>query len=128
MLDGARGISAAHGEPAASLEALVDLHVAFAVEQRALIGVWAREAHALSDDVRRSLRRRMREYEQPWQEVLSCLREDLEPAEVAVVTGATIAMLNATAFSTPGVSTEQLAGLLRTMALSALLSRGPGDS
>lgn len=124
MLDGAQGISAAHGDAAASLEALVDLHITFAVEERALIGVWAREVHALSDDLRRSLRRRMRAYEQPWQEVLSCLREDLEPAEVAVVTGATIAMLNATAFATPGVSEEQLAGLLRTMALSALLSRG----
>ena len=68
------------------------------------------------------LRRRMRAYEQPWQEVLTCLRDDLEPAEVAVVTGATLAMLNATALGTAGVSRERLAGLLRTMALAALLA------
>jgi AcrR family transcriptional regulator len=122
MLDGARGISAASGDPLASLEALVDLHVAFAVDQRALIGVWGRELPALSDDLRWALRRRMRAYEQPWQEVLACLRDDLGPAEVAVVTGATLAMLNATAFSTTGISRERLAGLLRTMALAALLA------
>ena len=122
MLDGARGISTADGEPLASLEALVELHVAFAVDERALIAVWGRELPALSDDVRRSLRRRMRAYEQPWQEVLACLRDDLDAAEVAVVTGATLSMLNATALSTAGVSRERLAGLLRTMALAALLA------
>jgi AcrR family transcriptional regulator len=126
MLDGAQGISAASGDPFASLQALVDLHVAFAVQERALIAVWGRELPALSDDLRRSLRRRMRAYEQPWQEVLACLRDDLDPAEVAVVTGATLAMLNATALTTAGVSAEQLAGLLRTMALAALLAERTG--
>ena len=122
MLDGAQGISAAADDPRASLEALVELHVAFAVDERALIGVWGRELPALSDELRRSLRRRMRAYEQPWQEVLALLRADLDPAEVAVVTGATLAMLNATALSTSGVSRERLARLLRTMALAALLA------
>ena len=105
-----------------SLEALVELHVAFAVDERALLGVWGRELPALSDDLRRSLRRRMRAYEQPWQEVLACLRGDLDQAEVAVVIGATLAMLNATALATAGVSRERLAALLRTMALAALLA------
>ena len=123
MLEGARGIPAAHEDPHAALEALVDLHVAFAVEQRALIGVWIREARALSDDVRRSLRKRMRAYEQPWHQVLAQLREDLDPAEVAVVTGSTLAMLNGTAFTSPDVEAERLEVLLRRMALAALLSR-----
>jgi hypothetical protein len=64
----------------------------------------------------------MRAYEQPWQEVLAFLRDDLAPEEVAVVIGATLAMLNATAVSTTGVSRERLAALLRTMALAALLA------
>ncbi len=122
MLEGAHGISAASGDARAGLEALVELHVAFAVEERALIGVWVRELPALSDDLRRSLRRRMRAYEQLWQEVLACLRPDLEPAELAVVTGATLAMLNAAALPTTGVSRERLAGLLRSTALAALLA------
>jgi AcrR family transcriptional regulator len=123
MLEGARGISAAHGDPQASLEALVDLHVLFAVEERALIGVWVREMRALSDDARRSLRGQMRAYEQPWQEVLGRLRDDLDADEVAVVIGATIAMLNATAFTTSELSRDRLAALLRSVALGALLTR-----
>ena len=123
MLEGARGIPAAHEDPHAALEALVDLHVAFAVEQRALIGVWVREARALSDEVRRSLRRRMRAYEQPWHQVLGQLRDDLDADEVAVVTGSTLAMLNGTAFTSPAVEPERREVLLRRMALAALLSR-----
>ena len=123
MLDGAQGISTASGEPIDSLRALVDLHVAFAVDERALIAVWGRELPALSDDVRRSLRRRMRAYEQPWHAVLSQLRGDLDAVEVAVVTGATLAMLNGTALAAPAVDADRLEVLLRRMALAALLSR-----
>ncbi len=126
MLDGARAISATSADPAASLSSLVDLHVSFAVAERPLICVWVREMRALSDDVRRSLRRRMRDYEKPWNAVLSQLRGDLEPAEVAVVTSSTLAMLNATAFTTATtqVSPDQLTRLLRTMAHAALLTTG----
>lgn len=122
MLDGASGIVAATGDPLRCLEALVDLHVAFAVDERALIGVWGRELPALSDELRRALGQRMRDYDRHWQDVLARLRADLVPAEVAVVTGATLAMLNATALSTTGVSRERLAALLRTSALAALLA------
>ena len=123
MLDGAEHITETAGDPHTALESLVDLHVAFAVSERALIGVWVREARSLSDDVRRSLRRRMRAYEQPWLQVLGDLREDLEPAEVAIVTGSTLAMLNGTAFTTPAVEPAAQARLLRRMALAALLAR-----
>ena len=125
VLDGARSICAAAHDPRVSLEALVDLHVAFAVEERALIGVWGREVPALSDDVRRSLRRRMRAYEQLWQQVLRPLRGDLGPTEVAVVVGAVLAMLNAAARTPPGLPEEQLARLLRRTALAALLDGRP---
>ena len=123
MLDGAEHITETAGDPHTALESLVDLHVAFTVSERALIGVWVREARSLSDDVRRSLRRRMRAYEQPWLQVLGDLREDLEPAEVAVVTGSTLAMLNGTAFTIPVVEPAAQARLLRRMALAALLAR-----
>ena len=124
MLEGARSISHASGDPHSSLSALVDLHVAFAVEERALISVWVREMRALSDDVRRSLRRRMRAYEEPWHDVLAELRDDLGPAEISVLTGATLSMLNGVAFTgTAQLSPEELTRLLRRMALSALLTR-----
>lgn len=123
VLQGAEQITTTIADPYDALEALVDLHVAFTVTERALIGVWAREARSLSDDVRRSLRHRMRAYEQPWLRVLGQLREDLEPAGVAVVTGSTLAMLNGTAFTTPVTGPDEQARLLRRMALAALLTR-----
>ncbi|MDT7538621.1 MAG: hypothetical protein QOI82_2206 [Actinomycetota bacterium] len=125
MLEGARGIPAAHSEPAAALEALVDLHVDFAVARRVLLGVWTREQRALSDEVRRSLRRRLRAYEQPWREVLAQLRDDLEPDEITVAVTATLSMLNTAAIVDADVPAERLAKLLRRMALSALLARRP---
>ena len=123
MLEGAREIAANHDDPHAALERLVELHAAFGVQERALIGVWVREARSLSDDVRRSLRRRMRSYEQLWHAVLAPLRDDLDPAEVAVVTGSTLAMLNGTAFTSPSLPPDRLELLLRRMALAALLTR-----
>ena len=125
MLGGAEEIPAEHDDPARALEALVDLHVDFAVARRALLGVWSREQRNLSEDVRRSLRVRLRAYEQPWREVLAQLRDDLAADEVAVAVTATLSMLNAAAIVDPGVPAERLSLLLRRMALSALLSRRP---
>lgn len=122
MLDGAQEIMAERDDAGEALAALVDLHVRFAVQERALIGVWVRETRSLSDDVRRSLRRRMRAYEEPWNQTLQRLRDDLEPVEVAVVTGSTLAMLNGTALTSAVVAPDRLGRLLRQMALAALLS------
>jgi AcrR family transcriptional regulator len=120
MLDGARRTRAAHADPAAALEALVDLHVEFAVTDRPLLGVWAREQRALSDDVRRSLRRRQREYERVWRAAAAPLRPELDEAEVAVVVLAVLALLNATALTDAAVPPERLGPLLRGTALAAL--------
>jgi AcrR family transcriptional regulator len=123
MLEGAQGIPAAHEDASSALEALVDLHVDFAVARRALLGVWVREQRALSDEVRRSLRRRLRAYEQPWREVLARLREDLPAEEIAVAVSATLSMLNTAAIVDADVSPDRLRRLLRRMALAALLAR-----
>jgi AcrR family transcriptional regulator len=120
MLDGARRTRAEHDEPAPALEALVDLHVDFAVTHRPLLGVWAREQRALSDDVRRSLRRRQREYERVWRDAAAPLRPELDEHEVAVVVIAVLALLNATALADVAVPPERLSPLLRRTALGAL--------
>ncbi len=123
MLAGVQGISAQHDDPAEALRAMVELHVDFAVARRVLIGVWVREQRALSPEVRRSLRRRQRAYEQPWRQVLARLRDDLDEGEVAVAVTATLTMLNATAVVDPTVPAERLRTLLRRMAWAALVVR-----
>ena len=121
MLANAQHIPAEHPDPSEALSALLDLHVRFAVDERALLGVWLREQRALSDDVRRSLRRRQRAYEEPWRDVLSGLREDLSPDEVAVAVSAVLAMLNSVALTSAHLPAEAMAALLRRMAVAALL-------
>ncbi len=120
MLEGARRTRDEHDDPAAALEALVDLHVSFAVDERVLLGVWVREQRALDDDVRRSLRRSQREYEQVWRGPATALRQDLSPAEAGVVVVAALALLNATAVADVDVPAPRLKVLLRGTALSAL--------
>lgn len=119
LLSGAQGLSG--GDSA--LEALVDLHVAFAVGERALLGVWVREQRALSDEVRRSLRRRQRSYEQVWREVVARQRDDLSEPEIAVVVTATLALLNSTALFDTTLPPDRLGRLLRRLALAALMAR-----
>jgi len=126
MLDGAKATRTSHTDPGRALEALVDLHVTFAVDERALLGVWAREQRALDDDLRRSLRRRQRDYERVWRSALQPLRTDLDDAEVAVVVVAGLALLNATALTQSAVPPDRLRPLLRRTALAALLAIGPG--
>lgn len=122
LLDRARQASRG-ADPAAALEALVDLHVGFAVGHRALLGVWVREQRALDDDVRRSLRRRQRAYEQTWREVVGALRQDLAAEEVAVAVGAVLAMLNSSALLGTQLDEARQERLLRRMATAALLTR-----
>jgi AcrR family transcriptional regulator len=125
ILEGARGIPAKYEDPARALEALVDLHVDFAVARRALLGVWTREQRALPEEVRRSMRKQLRAYEQPWREVLAQLRDDLAPDEVAIAVTATLSMLNTAAIVDADVPPQRLSRLLRRMALAALLARRP---
>lgn len=123
MTEGAHAVVAAHDDPHDALVGLVDLHVAFVVQQRALIGVWARESRSLPDDALRPLLRQQRAYEQPWREVVARLRADLSPEEVGVVVTTTLAMLNGTPYVDPAVAPARVVVLLRRMALSALLAK-----
>ena len=119
MLAGARAITGTAGDPQAAVDALVELHVDFAVDDRALLGVWAREQRSLSE----GLRRRQREYEHVWRGAVRPLREDLTEAEVAVVVLAALALLNTTALYDVSVPADRLRALLRRTVLAALLAR-----
>ena len=104
------------------LDRLVDLHVDLVVGNQALIGVWVRERRAVGDDVRRSLRRRMRDYEQVWRDALSPQRPDLGAAELALTVGSALAMLNTTSLIDSPLPAVERSAVLRRLALAALLS------
>lgn len=103
------------------LETLVDLHVDLVVSERALIGVWVREQRALADDVSRPLRRRMRDYEVVWRAACAPRRPDLDAAQLTLVVGSVLAMLNATSLIESAVPPTDRAAVLRSLALGALL-------
>ncbi|MCW2599340.1 MAG: TetR family transcriptional regulator [Frankiales bacterium] len=102
------------------LKTLVDLHVTLVVEERALIGVWVREQRALAEGVRRSLRGRMRDYEQIWRDAVAPLRADLDRDELALTVGSALAMLNTTSLIDSPLDAAGRAALLRQVALAAL--------
>ena len=81
-------------EQSEDLDALVELHVDLVTQQQALISVWVREQSALAEEVRTSLRARMRRYEQMWRDRAGPLRPDLGKQELDLLVGATLAMLN----------------------------------
>jgi AcrR family transcriptional regulator len=101
---------------AEGLDALLALHVTFAVEDRALLGVWVRERRALADDARRSLRERQRTYEQVWRDALTPLRPDLSPEQVTLTVGSVLAMLNASSLIDNPLGAQARAELLRRVA------------
>jgi AcrR family transcriptional regulator len=104
----------------ADLDKLVDLHVQLVVQERTLIAVWVREQRALEEDIRRSLRARMREYESLWRTAVAPARPELSPAELALVVGAALAMLNASSLIESPVPQPARAELLRAMTRQAL--------
>ena len=102
------------------LSTLVDLHVVLVVEEKALIGVWVREQRALSEDVRRSLRRRMRSYEAIWRDAVAPSRPDLDAAHLALTVGSALAMLNTTSLIDNPLPAGERKALLRHLALATL--------
>jgi AcrR family transcriptional regulator len=109
---------------AGTLDALVQLHVTFAVEERALLSVWVRERRALDDETRTSLREGQRTYEQVWRAALVPLRPDLSRDEVSLTVGSVLAMLNATSLIDNPLGAEDREAVLRRIALSGLLAAG----
>lgn len=109
----------------ADLETLVDLHVELVVEERALISVWVREQRALTDDVRRSLRKRMRSYEGIWRDAVAPSRPDLDDPHLALTVGAVLAMLNTTSLIENPLPSDARRLLLRQLALTTLRAGEP---
>lgn len=119
--DGRSRVRAANG-PEEALDRLLCGHIAFALEEPALITVHDRELGNVPEPERRRIRRLQRGYLEEWVGVLSRLRPEAGAATLRAAVHAAFGLLNSTPHSAGEVSREQMARLLLAMGRAALLS------
>jgi AcrR family transcriptional regulator len=104
----------------AALSALVRDHIKVAIEDRAVLAVYHREALWLPEVQLRRLRRAQRLYLEEWVHALAPLRPDLGDAEARVAVHAAVGAIHSTLFFRPGLDPERLATLLDSLAHGCL--------
>jgi AcrR family transcriptional regulator len=120
MLEGARAVAAEGGEPDETLRRLVDLHVGYASEERALLSVWYQDWRSLPAPDRQRVSRRQVEYMGEWTRALAEIRPDLSPKGAETVAYAAVNTINSVAFHDAGLPRAQLDPLLARLALAVL--------
>jgi AcrR family transcriptional regulator len=109
-------------DPRGLLDSLVDFHVAFALENPAVIAMHLHELDRLPEEPRRAIRRLQRLYVEVWVQVLMVLRSDLVDEEARILAHAAFGLMNSTPFLGGEVDRDRGAILLRAATLAALLS------
>lgn len=111
----------AHADDAdAALRALVDWHVEFALQHRALIIVQDRDWESLPADARERVRSLQREYVDLWADQLRLLHQELDLTAARAMAHAAFGLINSTP-RTGSLPDPSLHDLLIEMALRALL-------
>ncbi len=118
LLDGARA-AVTEAEP---IDALVRRHVEFALDNRALIQVWSREAHNLPDADRRRFRRKQRAYAEIWTDAIVAARPGLDRLRASAAVRAVFGLINSVADYDARLARADLAALLQRSAISAVRS------
>lgn len=119
--EGSRRAVAAR-DASAALDALLRWHIDFALSQPDLITVHNRELANVPEPARRQIRRLQRLYVEEWVTVLSELAPDAAQARLRTAVHAMFGLLNSTPHSASELSADSMAGLLYTMAHTALLA------
>ncbi|RLV08882.1 TetR family transcriptional regulator [Streptomyces griseocarneus] len=120
-----RVAEAAGRGPAAVLDSLIDGHIDFAIDDRALITLHDRELGQLREDDRKQVRSLQRQYVELWVDVVRTLHPDAPAAEVRVAVHAVFGLLNSTPhLGRPGAlpGRAATAALLRRLAHGAFAS------
>ena len=121
LLEGGRARArGGESDPAASLAALVDFHVDFALNNPAVIALHLHELDRLPEEPRREIRRLQRLYVEEWVGVLTALRPELSPGEARVLAHAAFGLMNSTPFLSGEVDRARCAELLRAAVLASL--------
>lgn len=105
-------------EPGCLLEALIEWHVDFAVDHRALISVHFRDLLLARPDDQRRVRMLQRQYVEIWVDALLVRTPDLSPANARSAVHAVLGLINSTPFS-PRARRADMVVLLRSMASAA---------
>jgi len=108
------------GDPTALLDSLIDFHVAFSLENPAVIALHLHELDRLPDEPRRKIRRLQRLYVEVWVQALIMLRPELNEEEARVLAHAAFGLMNSTPFIGGDLDRVRRAELLRAAALAAL--------
>jgi AcrR family transcriptional regulator len=107
-------------DPASALEAMVQLHVRFAVEQRETMAVWRQEFHHLPEADSWRLRRDQRLYVEEWVHAVHELRPELNDASVRALVHGVLALLQSPSEFQSGLPDEGVINLLMSMAVAAV--------
>jgi AcrR family transcriptional regulator len=120
MLRSARAVVAEQLPPAETLRRLVEVHVRYISEERALLAVWIQDWRSLPGPDRQRIRRCQAEYVGEWIRALRELRPDLPPRMAEAVAYAAISSINSVALHDPGLPRAELDPLLARLALAVL--------
>ncbi|WP_433337152.1 SACE_7040 family transcriptional regulator [Spirillospora sp. CA-294931] len=112
---------AGDADPAGALDALLRWHIAFSLDNPALITVHERELDNVPQPQRHAVRRIQRAYVEEWVRVVRRLRPDEPEERVRAAVHACFGLLNSTPRSAAGLDREAMADLLRSMARAALV-------
>ncbi|MBB4930721.1 AcrR family transcriptional regulator [Lipingzhangella halophila] len=119
---GGRERVAAAAGPREALESLLRGHIAFALDEPALITVHDRELGNVAEPERHRIRRLQRGYLEEWVRVLAELRPDRRPDLLRATVHATFGLLNSTPHSAGELPGDRMAELLLQMGSAALLA------
>jgi AcrR family transcriptional regulator len=121
LLAGGRERFAEHPEdPHAAINALVEFHVEFALDNPAVIALHLHELDRLPDEPKRKIRKLQRLYVEVWVDVINRLHQHLTADEARVLAHAAFGLMNSTPFIGPEVERTRRAALLRASTLAAL--------
>ena len=120
LLQGARAVAAEQLAPEETLRRLVEVHVGFISEERAVVAVWIQDWRSLPDPDRQRIRRCQAEYVGEWIKALCQLRPDLSPPTAEAVAYSAVSTINSVALHDPGLPWHELDPLLARLALAVL--------
>ena len=121
-------ITAEAKDPADALRRLVEHHVDFAINERALIAVWIRDERSLPVDDQKQLRDRQRAYVARWVEALRAYNPDLDQSEALSIVHGVFNFIASIAFYEPRLEQSRLRDLLERKATACLLDRTPTNA